>query len=202
MARAAAKEAKTDIPDASAFGQSPHPFADTIRKEAEERERRRKEELRKQRQMTNPHHGSENPNRPDLLAVPKEYQDELANKGLMAGWINKINEWPEYEAIGAKPASHADIARCTGRETGQLRHDSSKDAASSPTDAVERREMMLVIFPKKWHDDRLLQEQHLARSQMGDPFAPLKGANIKGHFGKGAQRPDALVFGDDKEDDA
>lgn len=184
---------------ADEFGPSPFSFAETIEEQKEERARQRREELRKQRKMTNPHHAQNRQGRPDLLAVPPEYQESLKKRGLMAGWIRK-EEWPEYRERGCQLATHQEIAACTG-DGGALRHDSEKDGASSPTSAVERREMLLVVQPVKWQKDRLAVEQHVARSQMtDDPFDELKGTVQKGHFGSGARRPDALNFEDDDDD--
>lgn len=192
----ATKAAKTAEPEG--FGPSPFPFADTIKKEQEQREIARREELRKQRKMTNPQHAENMEGRPNRLRLPKAFVKSLDERGLMAGWIRK-DEWDEYRERGCKVVTHEDIAKATGGQ-GVIEGDPNRDPKMSPTGAVERAEMLLIMQPKKWHEDRMLQEQHMARTQMHeDPFDELKGAQRAGHFGKGSRRPDALVFEDDED---
>ena len=190
------KEATAQAPG---FGPSPYPFADTIDQQHAEREKLRREELRKQRRMTNPHHAENRQGRPDRLGLPKKFTEALAKQGLMAGWIRKDEE-AEYRERGVRFVTHQDIAAATGGDGGQGTPD-QRDPAVSPTSVVERGTMVLIMQPKKWHDDRLKIEQHMARTQMQeDPFDELNGAVRSGHFGKGSRRPDALVFDDDDED--
>lgn len=185
---------KKETEATAAFGPSPYPFAAEIDRQREEAEKQRRLEALRARQSTHPQHSTGRPGRPDLLALPAGAVESLAKKGLEACWIRK-DQTGEYLEKGYKIARHEDIG-------GTLRQDYQDDPASSPTGAVERRELVLVIGPKSWREDRMKVEQHLAASQMEeDPFDSLKRQVKAGHFGKGARRPRALEFSDEEDDE-
>lgn len=190
MATKAEKEA------AEEWGPSPYQYGAELDKAREERERQERLEKLRARKATHPHMAAGRPNRPDLLAIPEETKRRLAAKGLEATWIGK-HEWPEYAEKGYKQATD-ELMGCSNR---QLRHDYQSDPAQQATTVWMRREMLLVVGPKKWREDRMREEQALAASQMGqDPLDMARG-RAPGEFGRRRGRPSALEFVDKDDRD-
>lgn len=176
--------------DVQKFGPSPYPEAEQLRAELARRKAERDAERAARRKMTSPHVATSRADRPNLLRLPDDKVRELEKKGLEACWVTQEQYDNEYAQKGYVPA--------TRRDFGEVRTDFQDDTKGQDT-VITRREMICIIGPKDWRNQRMELAQNMDRIQRDkDPMDELERRQRAGAFGKGSRVRRAI---DDDEDD-
>jgi hypothetical protein len=172
----------TDEEMESKFGPSPYPSALALREERRRRREAKAKELAARRKMSNPQHFAHAPDRVNHFQLDEAKVAEMEALGLYVSWVRE-DEVAEYEAKGYAVATRDQV----GRRVASTQADTAGHSS-----AVQAREMVCMIAPKDWHNQRMELVGAAARRQVSDdPDAAILDESLKrvpGQFGKGARR--------------
>jgi len=168
------------------FGYSPyHGQIEALKAKAREELKRRQAEAA----ATKPWDSREAVSRRNLFKVGDVAAlQDLKNRGLEICWINEVHEAQQYLDQGYRLARMSDVK-------AGFRDMAAQDSGSVDT-IIRRKEMVAVIGPIKWREERIQAEEHLAHQQLGKQQAEDEALGLigelprePGRFGRTKRRP-------------